>query len=180
MPNEQLIYEQDFLHPTYIDSINGFATYILDTPKAITDTFYIGMLQSYANYYYVGLDKNTDSHLNSYFNVGNGWQQSSYAGSLMIRPVVGAKLPYTTVQNISANTISVNCYPNPTADFLHVNVSGVKHAELFITDLLGRSIQTSEGSDENIFVGNLSQGMYLLTVKDKQSRQSFTTRFIKL
>ncbi len=180
IPNEQLIYEQDFLHPAYIDSINGFATYILDTPQAITDTFYIGMMQSYPNYYYVGLDRNTDSHLNSYFNVGSGWQQSSYSGSLMIRPLVGAKLPYTSVQNISANTISVNCYPNPTADFLHVNVSGIKNSEILITDLMGKLIQTSEGTDESIFVGNLSQGMYLLTVIDKLSKQSFTTRFIKM
>lgn len=98
----------------------------------------------------------------------------------MIRPVVGAKLTYTSVQNISVETISVNCFPNPVDDILHLNVKGINHAELFITDLTGRTIQISEGTDENIFVGNLSPGMYLLTVKDKLSKQSFTTRFIKL
>lgn len=62
LPIEQLQYEQDFLQPTYIDSINGFATYILDTPQAISDTFLVGWLQTYPDYLNVGLDKNTDSH----------------------------------------------------------------------------------------------------------------------
>ena len=179
VPNTQLIYEQDFLKPSYIDSINGFATYILDTPKLITDTFYVGMLQSFPNFYNVGLDRNTDSHLNSYYNVTGVWSQSSYSGSLMIRPVVGAELPFTSTKNISSNTIKVNCYPNPVENMLHVNVTGIKHAELIITDISGRTMRKSDGIYEDIFVGDFSAGMYLLTVIDKQSKQSFTTRFIK-
>ncbi|GDX52576.1 hypothetical protein LBMAG27_16230 [Bacteroidota bacterium] len=182
LPIEQLQYEQDFLQPTYIDSINGFATYILDTPQAISDTFLVGWLQTYPDYLNVGLDKNTDSHQYVFYqtSVNPTFVQSTAIGSIMIRPVVGAKLTYTSVQNISVETISVNCFPNPVDDILHLNVKGINHAELFITDLTGRTIQISEGTDENIFVGNLSPGMYLLTVKDKLSKQSFTTRFIKL
>ncbi len=175
----QLLYEQDFLHPTYIDSINGFATYVLDTPKAISDTFYVGMLQSYPNYYNVGLDRNTDSHQNLYYNVTGTWNQSSYPGSLMIRPVVGAKLPVIASTEIIDKNISVSLYPNPTNDVLHVDVTGVRNAELIFTDLSGRIVQTAEGINSSIYVGNLSQGMYLLIVKDKASKQSFTTRFIK-
>ncbi|TSA50169.1 MAG: T9SS C-terminal target domain-containing protein [Sphingobacteriales bacterium] len=182
LPTEQLQYEQDFLQPTYIDSINGFATYILDTPQAIVDTFLVGWLQTYPEYLNVGLDKNTDSHQYVFYqtSVNPTFVQSTAIGSIMIRPLVGTKLPYTSAQNILINTISVNCFPNPVDDVLHVNVKGINHAELFITDLTGRTIQISEGTDENIFVGNLSPGMYLLTVKDKLSKQSFTTRFIKL
>ncbi len=179
VPTTELIYEQDFLKPSYIDSINGFATYILDTPKLITDTFYVGMLQSYANFYNVGFDRNTDSHLNLYYNVTGVWSQSSYPGSLMIRPLLGKKLPFTASQNIFSNTISVNCYPNPTDNILHIKVKGVQQAELIITDLTGRIIQTVNGIEENIFVGNLAAGMYLLTAKDKTKKQSYTTRFIK-
>lgn len=179
-PSVQL-YEQDFLHPTYIDSINGFATYVLDTPKAISDTFYVGMLQSYPVYYYVGLDRNTDSHLNNYYNVTGTWNQSSFPGSLMIRPVVGAKLPVVSaVPEISIRNISVHLYPNPSSDIIHIDVLNSLAAEIYITDMAGKIVHHSEGVYENLFVGNLDAGMYLLTVRDKKTKQSTTTRFIKL
>ncbi len=182
LPSEQILYEEDFLHPSYIDSINGFTTYILSTPVAISDTFYVGWLQTYPDYLNIGFDKNIDSHESVYYktSVNLSFTQSQLIGSPMIRPVVGAKLPFTSAQNISANTISVQCFPNPTSEILHVNVQGVKYAELNITDLSGRVIQTSEGTVKNIFVGNLVQGMYLLTVKDKAGKQTLTTRFIKM
>ncbi|MEI7802949.1 MAG: T9SS type A sorting domain-containing protein [Bacteroidota bacterium] len=179
-PTVQL-YEQDFLHPTYIDSINGFATYVLDTPKAISDTFYVGMLQSYPVYYYVGLDRNTDSHLNNYYNVTGTWNQSSFPGSLMIRPVVGAKLPVVSAApKISERNISVHLYPNPSSDVIHIDVLNSLAAEIYITDMAGKIVHHSEGVYENLFVGNLDAGMYLLTVRDKKTKQSTTTRFIKL
>lgn len=137
LPNELIQYEQDFLHPNYIDTINGFATYILDTPQLITDTFLVGWLQTYNDYLNVGSDKNTDSHQYLYYKtlVDTAFKQSTFPGSVMIRAVVGAKLPYTSAQIIPANNISVNCYPNPVENILHVNVKGINHAELFITDL---------------------------------------------
>ena len=182
LPTEQIMYEQDFLHPTYIDSINGFATYVLDTPKAISDTFYVGWLQTSPEYLFVGLDRNTDAHQSIYYKTvaDPTFKHSTQTGSIMIRPIVGAKLLINGIKNISENSITVNCYPNPTNDLLHVDVTGVRNAELIFTDLSGRIIQTAEGINSTVYVGNLSPGMYLLTVKEKSNKQSITTRFIKL
>ncbi len=177
--SEHLIYEQDFLRPDYIDSINGFATYILDTPKAISGNFYVGMLQSYANFYNIGFDKNTDSHTSNYFNVNGVWNQSTLPGSLMIRPVVGAKLPFTAIRELKSENFSVTCYPNPVSDLLNIRIQNITNYQVQVSDLMGRQLIRFE-NQQSVNVSSLTQGIYFLTVTDPKTEKRFTTRFIKM
>jgi len=61
-------------------------------------------------------------------------------------------------------------YPNPTEDFIKVQLANNETmTQLFLTDMLGRSVFTSNlkdsGSDLTIDVRTFPKGMYLLTLK---------------
>jgi hypothetical protein len=62
--------------------------------------------------------------------------------------------------NELASNIAV--YPNPTTDFLNVNVEGTKR----VLDLQGKVLSTTESN--KIEVSNLNSGVYFLEIKGKK------------
>ena len=71
---------------------NGdYYTYLIDEPFKLVGTFYVGWEQTTDDLLNIGLDKNNISNTYMYYNIGSGWNQSSYFGSWMIRPVLSMK-----------------------------------------------------------------------------------------
>ncbi|WP_395049458.1 GEVED domain-containing protein, partial [Flavobacterium sp.] len=81
------------------------------------------------------------------------------------------------IANVSAKAITeIKLYPNPTTSIL--NVSSVSENAIFkVYNMLGQSIMNGKLSNGSIDVSNISSGIYLLEVTDKESTS--VNRFIK-
>ena len=89
-----LIYSSDNLdfpelyYPEYNSGLNGFyndMNYALLIP--VSDTFYIGWKQSSSTRLNIGFDKNVNRKSEIFYNLGSGFQNTIFDGSLMMRPV---------------------------------------------------------------------------------------------
>lgn len=77
---------------------------------------------------------------------------------------------------VSDHTTGVSIYPNPAADVVHVE--GVDAVEVRVYNVTGQLLKTINGSNE-ITVGDLPEGVYLLHIKDSEGRV-IETRFTRL
>ena len=68
----------------------------------------------------------------------------------------------TAVQTVSSDKMMV--FPNPAKDY--IQISGIENAKtVLITDLNGRLMLTKKlVTNDNIYVGNLTKGMYIVKV----------------
>jgi ELWxxDGT repeat protein len=81
----------------------------------------------------------------------------------------------TDIQNYP-NALRLNIYPQPTRETLNIEVDpGAENLELILTDITGKRLksQTSSqvGNKIQLAVGNLSEGIYLLTIKTPNGDQ---------
>lgn len=80
---------------------------------------------------------------------------------------------------------SVQIFPNPAADFVHVKIEQVKaqHLQLSLRNIIGNEISVeTEIVDEHelrIRVKDLAAGYYLLAMKDNESKFRGTYKFLK-
>jgi hypothetical protein len=163
---ETILYQQDFNKPAYIDSINGFATYILDSGVYVTDTFYVGWLQSQQDMIYMGFDRNTNARQNLFYNIGSSWQNSLFDGSLMLRPVLGKRADLNVGITVPTFKIApIMAYPNPSSDFITLQ-SGIPNylqaAYYELQSLSGVSLLSGIFGGQTISLKDLPLGMYIL------------------
>jgi len=72
---ELIVYQKTSLSPLYIDTLNGFARYTLDSVVKVQADFYVGWIQSSNFFMNVGLDRNTINNNRMFFKVNSiGWQ----------------------------------------------------------------------------------------------------------
>lgn len=95
------------------------------------------------------------------------------SNSVLIDDVIYALNPSlsTTETSIAKNTVKV--YPNPFSDVL--NISDIKNVKnVLVTDIAGRLVKTIANPSSALQLGELKQGMYLVTLEMKDgSRQTF-------
>ena len=83
---------------------------------------------------------------------------------------------------VNANAYSeFNIYPNPTKEFLNINVKAnssetFKSAQIF--DLSGRIVMDKPLTSTQLNISRLQNGTYLLVLKN-QNGKSFTQKFVK-
>ncbi len=125
----------------------------------VEGSFYIGWKQSTSSNVVIGLDKNTDTGNNIYFNTSGTWEQNILTkGSLMIRPVFGEGGEIVGLPQEQ----STNVYPNPNAGifFLAADASNIQ-----VADMTGRAVSfTSESTTEDIQIKlqSVAPGIYII------------------
>lgn len=124
--------------------------------------FYVGWKQSSANVLAIGLDKNTNSGDQIYFNINGEWEQNvNLIGSLMIRPVFGKGDGVVT--GLPVNEIEpIHYFPNPSNG--RFTITG-KVNQIQLYDITGKIMafhteQTQEGLQVNMV--NAAPGLYIL------------------
>jgi hypothetical protein len=159
-----LIYSLPGNKPEYLDELNKFSAYTLDTLLVVSEFFYVGWIQTSTALMNVGFDKNNNNRNNIFYNLGQEWFNSSFNGSLMIRPVFGKRSAGTSsVNNLASNELQV--FPNPASDFIRFELpsyTGDFPATISIFNLQGKLVSSIKVKDENIPVFNLLPGMYVL------------------
>ncbi len=168
-----LIYEDEFFfprQPKYTSLRNKFTTYYFkDTIKvAVDEVFYIGMRQIDEERLNIGYDKNTDVSNEVFWSVdgGNVWNNASFPGALMMRPVITSKMDYllgvnsTQFENIKTETELV-IYPNPSSHTVSFRTNVEGDVEYEMISIGGRTLLRTSNAN-NIDVSNLETGIYLI------------------
>ena len=127
---EDTLFQKDFMKPIFVDSINGFATFVLDEAIFLeAGSFFVGWQQVDNRNLQIGLDVN-NSATNKMRIFSNGsWFSSSVNAAPMIRPILGKQVEFinTSVKELKQESFVV--YPNPANDILKLRI---KSLDLFL------------------------------------------------
>jgi Secretion system C-terminal sorting domain len=180
-----VLYQDNILfpkQPLYGDEKNQFVDYYFDdTLKVkITGPFYIGWKQVDAVRLNIGFDRNTNSLSNVYFSTNNGssWTQSSIpgGGSLMMRPIISTKSNYDLSIKNEIDKQNATIYPNPFDQEISIETN-LEEISFELYDLNGRKVKSGEG--KKIETEDLTSGMYILQLSNKNKVIFSTTKIIK-
>ena len=84
--------------------------------------------------------------------------------------------------SVEDNTLEaqIKVYPNPTSQMLYVSHPKINSFGIQIVDLNGKQVYTGIISkDQSLDVSNYSQGMYLITIENKEANKNNTYKIIK-
>lgn len=176
------IYRKTKQRPQWNDQLYGFHYYRFDEPLIVSGNFYIGLQQEEGGGLNIGFDAVNNSSENLFFDSGDGWTQSDYEGSLMIRPVVGADyfigLDENTMEPDSEPALTV--FPNPAQNTVTLSISGANnwHPEsVMMFDLTGRLL-LHEKYHNTIDISGLPPGLMIIKVVG-QHANPLISRIIK-
>ena len=163
------------LKPGINDSINGFKTFIFDTAIVVNQgEIFIGIEQNEPTVQYgIGLDKNTDSRSKMFYHIDGFWNQSNVKGSWMIRPIFGARYPFTIGVDEVNNNFEFNLYPNPATDEITIQLPFEKKSKYQIINLVGEIIQEGDMTNsKTISVETISSGIYFIRITNENNFSS--------
>jgi hypothetical protein len=169
LPGDTLYTETD-LFSNYNFGLDNYATYVLKNPIIVEDTFCVGFLQNHEEYMNLGFDKNTDASENTFYKIGGFWSQNYNQGSIMIRPVLGKKLPISVKEiNTISNMISV--FPNPSNNYIQIELNSsenIKINNIQIIDISGRVLNQFNnnkiGDNYRINTSLYPNGLYFIKI----------------
>lgn len=162
-PGEE-VYRKENLKPDWNENLYGFTYYTFDELIVLNGIFYVGIMQQEIGSINIGFDTSNDNHQYNFFNVSNEWFQSQYAGSIMLRPVVGGN--YMMIQNEIVEDFEVQVFPNPANQTLNIHVPESMNQSsniIFIYDLNGRLVYENSFNSK-LSVSNFTEGLYLLRI----------------
>jgi len=165
-----VLYEDNFFfprEPVYEGERNKFTNYYLkDTMKLpITGTFYVGWRQLEADKLSIGFDRNTINSDKIFYSVNNGttWPNTSFEGSLMIRPIFSTALDATLgieEKEIAANVFEV--YPNPVNETLYLRADPSVYEGALLFDIQGKLIGRAEKDQLQLDLSTCRPGVYIV------------------
>ena len=166
-----LIYSSDNIdfpelyYPEYNSGLNGFYEYELPLLVPVSDTFYIGWKQSSSSRLNIGFDKNINKKSEIFYNLGSGFQNTIFDGSLMMRPVFVSQMDNVVNSSIlEYNSGNAELFPNPANNIVHLTSNNVSN--MIVYDLNGRFIFKKGFYSENTFeVSDWDNGVYIIHLK---------------
>ena len=148
---------------------NGeFHTYIIDNPFLVSGVIYIGWEQTTDDLLNIGLDKNNTANDYMFYNIGSAWNNSSYPGVWMIRPIV-SKDPIILFSEEIVDDFKL--YPNPAKSELFIETNNPKNV-ISIYNIQGVLIKriTSNTALNRLNIGNLASAIYIIEVENSENR----------
>lgn len=173
-----VIYQRYNLTPDYMDSINGFQTYVItDTNLILSGPVYIGLTCNMANDYDLGFDFNTNNKSKMFYNSNGNWVNTTYAGSFMIRPVFGDSAIFAGIPTL--NNDAVGMFPNPASQKLNFTFpSNSNDVTAIFYDNVGRKIKEVHIENNVADISDLQTGFYVVNIIDKTNSKKYTKKLI--
>lgn len=176
-----LIYLQEGFRPDFENGLIGFEYFEFDSSQVVSESFFIGIKQVTSDFLNIGFDKNTSHEESIFYRIGTEWQNTSFKGSLMIRPVFdnnSKKTGINTPESILSNVI-IKTYPNPVDDEINIDYPDeISHAALRIINLSGQIVHSQSTLSKKLSVRDLPSGTYFLIID--ADRKMISKKFIKL
>jgi len=141
---------------------NQFTYHKFERFVVVQDSFYIGWKQSTSTSMVIGLDKNTDTSNQIYYNTNGTWEQpANLKGSLMMRPAFGGTGEIVGLPEEQHQLVHP-VYPNPNNGifFLPADAQTIR-----ITDMTGKPVLFSmeeNGEFTQAQIQNPVTGLYLV------------------
>ena len=160
---------------------NEFKNYDLDVPVYLpAGTYYFGWEKISANFLNVGWDVNTNNKTKVHFNSVGVWQNASFDGTLMLRPVFGSvNDPQVGVEENKELVDHFEVYPNPTSDLLYFKSSSLDSYHIELLDIYGRIVLETESSLTNkLNVANIANGIYIVRFTNNESKKTSLKKVI--
>ncbi|MDG2369092.1 MAG: T9SS type A sorting domain-containing protein, partial [Flavobacteriales bacterium] len=146
--------------------VNGFYEYFLPEPVLVSGTYYVGWKQTSANRLNVGFDKNINNQNRIFYDLGSGWSNTGFEGSLMIRPVFVSDMDpiFAGISPIKTD-FGFNVYPNPSNYQFTIDL-GTERGLTYIFDLNGRVVAQFEINGSKIIdVSSWENGIYIISLQ---------------
>jgi len=142
---------------------------VLEEPLAVEGTIYVGIKQLDKRVF-IGLDKNNNNQTKNFFNVGGQWHNSSYEGSLFIRPEFGTTNPWpVSVDEVSKEELEFLVYPNPSNSVVNIDLPYGNY-RVSLRSILGTVVKQTETNETlSLDISNVSAGMYLVEIDDLET-----------
>jgi hypothetical protein len=176
-----VIYTQEKAMVQQGEAINGFYTYLMRERIPVEDIFYVGWKQRSETFLNAGLDLNTLHDGKQFYWINGNWIESGVAGSIMIRPVMGAPI-VTSINDVTYKNRSVlHFYPNPAREYIKIdNEEMALTGKVFIAflDLQGKEVLKVPLTDR-IDISALHEGMYII-VASRNGNPVGYNRLIKI
>ncbi len=183
-PEPVIIHQNfSFSSPEYRDhGHDKFVEYPLDSTLWVEGTFFIGWTQTSAAKMNLGFDRNRNNNNKIFFKTGNNWQNTTFQGSLMMRPVfVSAVDPFLGVADELPTGDGMLLYPNPTSDLFTVRMSDAPKGgeRVQCLDPTGRLLlEEALRADGVVATHGLSNGLHLVRVLDRDGAQIGVSRLM--
>jgi hypothetical protein len=169
-PEVELYQQTDFYNPVY-SFTNEFLYYDLAFPIYLpAGTYYFGYENITQDFLTIGYDLNTNTQNRIFFNAEGVWENSNYAGSLMIQPVFKYDEAVVGVNELSNEESSVKIYPNPSNGLFFFNKT--RNIEATVYDLLGSKVMSfPKNNYSTLNLTSLSNGVYFIHLSDNNKTQ---------
>jgi len=170
--NPEVIQHQNFSFssPQYrLDGIDNFVEYELDSAIRVEGTIYVGWVQTNPANMNLGFDRNRNNSNRIFYNTGGSFANTSFQGSLMMRPVMIAPVdPWAGIADLDAPG-DLLIFPNPASDAVRIALSGdmPPRASVQCIDATGRTVWSERVNVTNEFsTASIANGVYVLRVVD--------------
>lgn len=159
----EVIYQQENVRPEYAEGLNAFYTYHLENPVEVPMVFYIGWVQQSTDFLNIGFDVNRNNRLRIFYNIDGNWRNTSFNGSLMMRPVLSSTALPTGIHN--PTLFSLRVYPNPTTGNVYLEIpesENTRELFVYVYDVHGRLLINTRLTDSQLDLSRLPGGIYFL------------------
>lgn len=166
----EIIYQQENIRPEYEEGLNTFYTYHLENPVEVPLVFYVGWVQQTTDFLNVGFDVNRNNRSRIFYNIDGNWRNTSFNGSLMIRPVISSTALPTGIHN--PTLFSLGVYPNPTTGIVYLEIPESENTDelfVYVFDVHGRLVINSRLINSQLDLFRLPGGIYFLRLSGRNS-----------
>jgi len=161
--------------------LNGFTTYMFDTPVSVSGKFWIGWRQLSEKFLNAGLDLNTNPAGRQYFQFSGVWSASQVDGTVMMRPVMKGSGTSTSSENGTLINDLFSVFPNPTRGSITL-LPADDAPDDFVIDIISASGArvASFNRTEHPDLSRLAAGTYFLLVKTSEGLPLSLLRIVKI
>ncbi|PJA07391.1 MAG: hypothetical protein COX70_06885 [Flavobacteriales bacterium CG_4_10_14_0_2_um_filter_32_8] len=182
---EVVVYSQSaslFTSPIYSNT-NEFLNYTLEVPQYLTaGTYYFGWEKISSEFLNVGWDVNTNTKTKVFYNAVGIWQNASFNGSLMLRPVFGSfPDPIVSISEDTETEDNFIVFPNPTSQFINFNqkTSNNETYHIQLIDIYGKLIiETEYPFADKINIKDFTNGIYIIRIVNHKTQNLIIKKVI--
>lgn len=161
--------------------LNGFTTYMFDTPVSVNGNFWIGWRQLSETFLNAGLDLNTDPAGRQYFMLSGEWTASQAPGTVMMRPVMKGSGSSTSSDDGTIVNDLFKVFPNPTSGEITLSPSDSAPDDFIIDVIASTGARViSFNRTGHLDLSHLAAGTYFLLVKTPGGVPLSLLRIIKV
>lgn len=170
--------------PYYVDSVNGFVTYVLDTQLLVYGKIYLGWSQTDERNLQIGFDRNSAlGRQHMFVNLNSKWNPSTLTtdGSPMIRLILDGDFwgqSTVGIKNMAKEENQLFVYPNPASGILFFRAEEKTFFEISVVNAVGQEVLRGNEVQNQINITSLSTGIYFLEAKTATGKV-YRNKFIK-